>query len=78
MKNADGLAQTLQLHGCPMMDDTDYSQSDSGDVFTSPTGIGMAASWLPCVSHKTGPKLPGTCDACVAYNRANLASGSPL
>ena len=78
MPNDSGLSQILQYHGCPMMDDTEYSQSASGEFFTSVTGIGMAASWLTCVSPASGPKLPGTCADCVVSNRASLESGIPL
>lgn len=64
----------LQEYGCPMMDDTSWSQSTSGEYFTSPDGIAMAALWLPCVSSALGPVLPGTCAPCVSYNRAQLGT----
>lgn len=77
MPNEQGLYAKLREHGCPMMDDTSWRQADSGENFTSPTGIGTAASWLPCVSQLAGPVLPGTCADCVVFNRGQLASDSP-
>lgn len=71
-----GLSGRLREHGCPMMDDTQWDQSPSGEYFLSPGGILTAALWLPCVSASEGPVLPGTCAACVAYNRAVLRSAA--
>lgn len=59
--------ESVQRYGCPMMDDTPWAQAESGEHFTSPDGIGTAASWLPCVSPQAGPVLPGTCVDCELF-----------
>lgn len=74
MQKERGLFENVREYGCPMMDDTPWLQSQSGEFFTSPAGIATAAFWLPCGSSASGPVLPGTCESCVSYNRARLAT----
>jgi len=65
--NEQGLYETVREYGCPMMDDTSWSQSESGAIFMSPNGLRTDASWLPCTSYSEQMPLPGTCAACAAY-----------
>jgi hypothetical protein len=74
MTNERGLSAALQAHGCPMMDDTFWVQSPSGEVFECIDGIRTVASWLPCVSSSEGLILPGTCASCVVHHREYLTS----
>lgn len=62
--SAFGLSAKLREYGCPMEDDTPWRQSESGERFTSPDEIGIAASWLPCVSPGGRAPDPGTCVDC--------------
>jgi hypothetical protein len=62
-----GLFEMLREYGCPMMDDTPYTQSDSGESFASPDGTVTAAFWLPCTLHSNPAVLPGTCVDCVLH-----------
>jgi hypothetical protein len=78
MPNEHGLSGMLREHGCPMMDDTSWHQTESGDTFTSPEGIGTAAFWLPCVSMSAGPTLPGMCADCASHPTGLQPEGEPL
>jgi len=64
----DALFELVREYGCPMMDDTPWVQSPSGEHFTSPGEIGIAACWLPCTSPTEPPILPGTCVNCAIHN----------
>ena len=59
-----GLCETLRKYGCPMLDTSLWAQSASGEVFTSPDGIGTVAYWLPCVAGTQELPLPGMCADC--------------
>jgi hypothetical protein len=68
-RSVSGLSEIVRAHGCPMMDDTLWEQTESGEFFTSPEGIGTAGFWLPCASTLPGEvALPGTCVDC-EYHR---------
>lgn len=78
MTSEQGLYGKLQEYGCPMMDDTPWLQSQSGEFFTSPAGIATAAFWLPCVSSAPEAVLPGTCASCESYRSVPPGTGQPL
>jgi hypothetical protein len=67
LESASGLSAMLRVHGCPMMDDTFWQQTDSGETFVSPDGITVSAFWLPCTLESEPPMLPGTCADCVLH-----------
>jgi hypothetical protein len=75
MLNDAGLSTQCEQWGCPMDDSTPWKQSDSGDSFTSPDGIGTAACWLPCLSG-SNPVLPGMCASCELFS-AGLTRTEP-
>jgi hypothetical protein len=74
MPNVYGLSAIVRQHGCPMLDTTLWEQTESGEFFTSPEGIGTAAFWLKCVSAADGPMAPGTCDDCVFHRNQENAT----
>lgn len=65
LRDVDEHYANVRAYGCPMMDDTPYLQSPSGDIFVSPAGIETEASLLPCVSSPPDALiLPDMCDIC--------------
>lgn len=75
LQNDSGLFVMLREYGCPMMDDTQWDQDESGELFSLMDATEVNAYWLPCTSHTAPPVLPGTCDACVWYRVRKAAEG---